>query len=72
MWGKVTISNHQGTLTLTVNTVLTGYSVVVTADDNGTSVNYRCSVTNKTTTSCKLYTTLSNSGFVWYYQVNGY
>lgn len=72
MWGKVTTSNHQGTLTLTVNTVLTDYSVMVTGTDNGTSVAYRCSVNNRTTTQCKLYTTLSNNGFVWYYQINGY
>ena len=72
MWGKITTSNYQGTLKLTVNTVLTGYSVVVTADDNGTSTNYRCSVTNKTTSQCSLYTTLRNNGFVWFYQVNGY
>jgi hypothetical protein len=72
MWGKVTTSNRQGTLYLTVNTVLTGYSVVVTGDDNGTSDAYRCSVNNRTTTQCKLYTNLSNNGFVWYYQINGY
>ena len=72
MWGKVTTSNHQGTLLLTVNTVLTGYSVMITGDDNGTSVAYRCSVNNRTTAQCKLYTTLSNNGFVWYYQINGY
>jgi hypothetical protein len=72
MWGKVTTSNKQGTLYLTVNTVLTGYSVMVIGNDNGTSAAYRCSVDNLTTTQCKLYTTLSNNGFVWYYQINGY
>lgn len=72
MWGKVTTINYQGTLNLTVNTVLTEYSVMVTGDDNGTSVTYRCSVTNRTTTQCKLYTNLRNNGFLWYYQINGY
>lgn len=72
MWGKATTSNYQGTLTLTVSTVLTDYSVVVIADDSGTSVVYRCSVANRTTTQCKLYTTLKNSGAKWWYQIMGY
>lgn len=72
MWGKVTTSKHQGTLKLTVNTVLTDYSVVVMADDSGTSVNYRCSVANKTASQCSLFTTLSNNGCPWFYQINGY